>query len=641
MAVAPDVGRDLDDVAVGRASRGSGRSRSWATGSRCGRGAACEGGTPASAFVSPQSAACVTHLTGEVRAVEGHARGAARLLVKLPVPQACSCIRPRCPPAAWATRRTRSSTGSPTPGSRGGRCCRSARRTSTARPTRRHSAFAAWRGLLAEPGRAGERGRGRGVPRARGVLDRRLGALRGRGAVEDQVRFDREWGALRAHAAERGVRLIGDIPIYVAPESADHVAHPELFVDDVVAGAPPDRFTDLGQLWGNPIYDWPAMQRRRLPLVDRALPPRVRARRPRAHRPLPRVRRVLGRARRRRRRARRDVAARPRAARRSTRRAASSATCRSSPRTSGSSPRRSTGCATRSSCPGWSCCSSATTRTTRRRRTASAGTSRTASSTPAPTTTTPCAAGTSRSRDGERAEVDADVDAFGVREDESWWSLIRLAYASPARLAMVQVQDVLGLGSEARMNMPGTEGGQWTWRLEPGALTAEHAARLRAATEAAGRLRGLESPRRRPAEPRRARVPRAIGSSRSPRAPRVGALRAPSCVRSCAWVGAQRSGSPSPRRLALPRPGRLARRAAMCSLRAAQRPDARQRLGPGARRWNAGSVAVAQRPIRSHGRVVVGVRRRIERGDPRPRRATSGRSRTRRSNASAVQPERR
>src|SRR3954464_2384322 len=84
----------------------------------------------------------------------------------------------------------------------------------------------------------------------------------GRGALEDQVRFDREWGALRRYAADRGVRLIGDVPIYVAPGSADHEAHPELFREDVVAGAPPDYFSEKGQLWGNPIYDWPAMRRR-------------------------------------------------------------------------------------------------------------------------------------------------------------------------------------------------------------------------------------------------------------------------------------------------------------------------------------------------------------------------------------------
>jgi len=90
--------------------------------------------------------------------------------------------------------------------------------------------------------------------------------------------------------------------------------------------------------------------------------------------------------------------------------------------------------------------------------------------------------------DATRANVERAVDAHGVREDEPWWSLIRLAHASPARLAMVQAQDVLGLGSEARMNQPGRARGSWRWRLEPGALTGELAERLRAVTEAAGRL---------------------------------------------------------------------------------------------------------------------------------------------------------
>ena len=61
--------------------------------------------------------------------------------------------------------------------------------------------------------------------------------------------------------SERGVKLIGDIPIYVAPDSADQVAHPEIFKAGAVAGVPPDIFTDKGQLWGNPLYDWPALRR--------------------------------------------------------------------------------------------------------------------------------------------------------------------------------------------------------------------------------------------------------------------------------------------------------------------------------------------------------------------------------------------
>ena len=92
-----------------------------------------------------------------------------------------------------------------------------------------------------------------------------------------------------------------------------------------------------------------------------------------------------------------------------------------------------------------------------------------------------------------RAEVDAAVAEAGVGEREPWWSLIRLAFASPARVAMVQAQDVLGLGSEARMNKPGTARGAWRWRLEDGALTPALAARLREATVAADRAPGSPS----------------------------------------------------------------------------------------------------------------------------------------------------
>ena len=78
--------------------------------------------------------------------------------------------------------------------------------------------------------------------------------------------------------------------------------------------------------------------------------------------------------------------------------------------------------------------------------------------------------------------------AAGVGAREPWWGLMELALSSKARLCMLQAQDVLGLGSEARMNMPGVAGGQWRWRLEPGQLTAAHARRLRRLTSAAGRL---------------------------------------------------------------------------------------------------------------------------------------------------------
>jgi 4-alpha-glucanotransferase len=87
-----------------------------------------------------------------------------------------------------------------------------------------------------------------------------------------------------------------------------------------------------------------------------------------------------------------------------------------------------------------------------------------------------------------RSLVDATIDAVGVRERQPWWSLIRLALASRSRVAMMQAQDVLGLGSEARMNAPGRVGTAWRWQMERGALTPALARRLRAATEEAERV---------------------------------------------------------------------------------------------------------------------------------------------------------
>jgi 4-alpha-glucanotransferase len=72
---------------------------------------------------------------------------------------------------------------------------------------------------------------------------------------------------------------------------------------------------------------------------------------------------------------------------------------------------------------------------------------------------------------------------------EPHWELIEATLSSRAELAILQAQDVLGLGSESRMNSPGTTTGNWSWRLQPRQLTKKHAARLRGLTEEASRLR--------------------------------------------------------------------------------------------------------------------------------------------------------
>ena len=83
-----------------------------------------------------------------------------------------------------------------------------------------------------------------------------------------QFLFDRQWTALHDYATERGISIIGDIPIFVGHESSDVWANQSLFYLDetgrptVVAGVPPDRFAATGQLWGNPLYRWDRMAER-------------------------------------------------------------------------------------------------------------------------------------------------------------------------------------------------------------------------------------------------------------------------------------------------------------------------------------------------------------------------------------------
>lgn len=102
------------------------------------------------------------------------------------------------------------------------------------------------------------------------TLDRARRELRG--AIEfhtfAQHIFDRQWRRLRHHCRSQGVRLLGDVPIFVSLQSADVWARRDVFRlgDDgrptVVAGVPPDYFSEDGQLWGNPLYDWDALAER-------------------------------------------------------------------------------------------------------------------------------------------------------------------------------------------------------------------------------------------------------------------------------------------------------------------------------------------------------------------------------------------
>jgi 4-alpha-glucanotransferase len=354
-------------------------------------------------------------------------------------------------------------------------------------PYKASSAFAAWPGLLADPDAPVSKDEADAFREREAYWIDGWTAFAGddaERALHDQVRFDREWGALRAYAAERGVRLIGDVPIYVAPDGADHVTWPEQFRPGVQAGVPPDAFTEKGQLWGNPIFDWPAMQRRGYRWWIERL------RRTFAMVDMTRIDHFRG-----------FVAywAVPADAQDAIGgrwvRGPGAALFHAAERELGElnviaedlgviTPpverlRRSLGF------PGMVVLQFGLDD---RRSPHHPDNHEEHSVVYTGTHDHDTARGWWESASPElQASARAAFDAAGVADDDPWWSLIRLAHASPAQLAMVQLQDVLGLGSEARMNLPGTATGAWRWKMGPGALTDELAARLRASTEAAGR----------------------------------------------------------------------------------------------------------------------------------------------------------
>ena len=83
-----------------------------------------------------------------------------------------------------------------------------------------------------------------------------------------QFAFFEQWKSLRAYSADRGIRIIGDVAIFVSYDSADVWTHPDIFrlhpdlSPEVVAGVPPDAFSETGQRWGNPLYNWEVLKSR-------------------------------------------------------------------------------------------------------------------------------------------------------------------------------------------------------------------------------------------------------------------------------------------------------------------------------------------------------------------------------------------
>jgi 4-alpha-glucanotransferase len=346
-------------------------------------------------------------------------------------------------------------------------------------PYRSPSAFAASAQLLARPDAQVTAGEVEDFVARHPFWTGGWSRFAGEGSLADQVRFEREWNALREYAAEWGVRLIGDLPIYVADQGADLEGWPELFAHGEVAGAPPDALSANGQRWGNPLYDWHVHRatdfrwwrerfRRTFELVDLcridhfrgfvsywAIPERNSTAKRGHWRPGPGA--DLFRA------VERELGDLPLIA-------------------------EDLGHITppvhrlrdELGLPGMVVLLWAFRRKLRNphalvnhRENSVAYTS---------THDTDTAVGWFSSlRPRERA-------ATGLDQSEPHWGLIELAYGSRADLALVPAQDVLGLGSEARMNRPGRTEGNWRWRLEQGALTPALARRLRRVAEQHGRV---------------------------------------------------------------------------------------------------------------------------------------------------------
>ena len=305
-----------------------------------------------------------------------------------------------------------------------------------------------------------------------------------------QFLFFKQWNALRSYARKKGIGIIGDLPIYVAMDSADVWSDPRSFqldeknVPTAVAGVPPDYFSEDGQLWGNPLYNWPAMEAdgfgwwiRRVDGASKlfdviridhfrglasywAVPYGETTAKKGRWIPGPGIRMVRA--------------------------------------ITGWVPQLQfiaedlgiltpdvTELMDQSGLPGMKVLEFAFDPVE-------------------PGVYLPhnhpkncvCYVGTHDNApvlqwkdEADPAEVDMAVRYLGLNEEEGFhWGMIRGGMSSVADLFVAQMQDVLGLGAESRMNTPGTLGGNWQWRLLPGQITPELAAKLHEMTRIYGRL---------------------------------------------------------------------------------------------------------------------------------------------------------
>jgi 4-alpha-glucanotransferase len=352
----------------------------------------------------------------------------------------------------------------------------------------------------------------------RALVRREPAALAGRreklaSAIEEikfgQYLFALQWNALHRHCAERGIELLGDVPIFVAHDSADVWAHPEIFQIEadgrlpVVAGVPPDAFSATGQRWGNPLYRWDVLKRTGfawwmsrlrsvLSTVDIvrldhflgflrawAVPAESETALEGTWQPGPKADFFEA--------LRREFGQLPLIAEDLGLLTAEAEALRDSfelpgmkvlqfafdsgpaaphlPHNSPSNAILYTGTHDNETLQGWL-------------------------------------------QEHRDAEGKPDKTArYALRyarttSEDFHWGLIELAFASVCHTAIAPVQDVLGLGAEARMNRPGAAQGNWSWRLPPHGLTERHAKRLREIAETYGRapLPAESAPTRPPGE---------------------------------------------------------------------------------------------------------------------------------------------
>jgi 4-alpha-glucanotransferase len=304
-----------------------------------------------------------------------------------------------------------------------------------------------------------------------------------------QFLFFRQWASIREAADARNIEIMGDVPIYVAGDSADVWANRELFQLDengeptVVAGVPPDYFSETGQRWGNPLYRWDVIREKKfrwwvsrfraamrfadvvrvdhfrgfaayweipaseptaihgrwMPGPGRALFDAIRS----SVGDLPVVAEDLGFITPEVEELRKAIAV---PGMKILQFAFAKVNSPHLPHMYDPMTVVYTGTHDNDTARGWF--------------------------------------ETATDQERENAETYLGVNSHGSIE----WALIRAAFASVANIAVVPVQDILGLGSEARMNRPGDGESNWTWRLREDALDRDHAERLRRLAELTGRV---------------------------------------------------------------------------------------------------------------------------------------------------------